>query len=269
MAQAITKEVVVQLVGEMTARGDNPTVKAVREALGNRGSFATLVPLVREAKAALAAAPLPINNPLVRAVEALKPGVWAELLRTAKDEVTEQLAELQQTAIDSANETDALAAERVEQDAVVEQLRADLAATQAERTTALDALHVVAEIAAAVVVVQTSVDQVASRLGEIETNVESQVAGLEEQLSAGLARVREQLAADEVAAVARSERDHSAVQTSVVAQVAHLSSSITAQLTTLASLAAAHRNGHVATLKAITKLSAATRLAAQEKMEFR
>jgi len=266
MALAVTREEVVQIVGEMTARGDNPTVKAVRVALGNRGSFATLVPLVREAKAALAVAPLLIDNPLVRAVEALKPGVWAELLRTAKDEVAEQLGELQQMAIDRAAETDALAAERIEQDAVVEQLRADLAATQAERTTALDALHVVAEIAAAVVAVQASVDQVASRLAEVEAGVERQVAGIGEQLRAGLARVQEQMAAEQVDATTRSERDAVAVRSIVVDQVAQLSSSIFAQLASLS--ATSHRNGLVAQ-KAITSLSRATRMAAQTTKEYR
>lgn len=265
MAHAITREEVIQIVGEMTARGDNPTVKAVRVALGNRGSFATLVPMVREAKAAIAVSPLQIDNPLVRAVEALKPGVWAELLRTAKDEVAEQMSELQQTAIDRANETDALATERVEQDAVVEQLRADLAATQAERATALDALHIVAEIAAAVVAVQTSVDQVASRLAEVEAGVERQVADLSDHLSAGLARVHEHMAAEQVAAVARNEHFRSAVQASVVDQVAQLTSSITGQL---ASMTASHRSGLLATQKAITSLSRATRMAAQAAKEY-
>ena len=266
MAQTVTKEDVIQIVGEMAARGENPTVKAVRVALGNRGSFATLVPLVREAKAALAVAPLQIDNPLVRAVEALKPGVWAELLQTAKNEVAEQLGELQQIALERAAETDALAAERVEQDAVVEQLRADLAKTQNERTTALNALHIVAEIAAAVVAVQASVDVVASRLAEVEAGVERQVAGIGEQLSAGLARVKEQLSAEQVASAARSDRDRSAVQASVVDQVTQLSGSIAGQL---ASLTAAQRNGHVATHKAITALSRETRMAAQATKEYR
>jgi hypothetical protein len=266
MGQAVTREEVIQIVGEMTARGDSPTVKAVRVAIGNRGSFATLVPWVREAKAALAVVPLLIDNPLVRAVEALKPGVWAELLRTAKDEVAEQLGELQQIAIERAAETDALAAERIEQDAVAEQLRADLAATQAERTTALDALHVVAEIAAAVVAVQASVDQVTSRLAEVEAGMERQVAGLNEQLSAGLAHLQEQMTAEQVAAAARSEQVRSTVQTSVVDQVAQLTASITGQL---ASLTVSHRNGLVATKKAITGLSAATRIAALATKEYR
>ena len=265
MAQAITKDDVAQIVGEMTARGDSPTVKAVRVALGNRGSFATLVPWVREAKAALAVTPLPIDNPLVRAVEALKPGVWAELLRTAKDEVAEQMASIEQIAIERASETDALAAERIEQDAVVEQLRADLAATQAERTTALNALHVVAEIAAAVVAVQASIDQVGSRLAEVEAGVERHVAGLGEQLSAGLASVQEQMAAEQRDAVARSERDVGAVRSVVMDQISHLTS-ISAQV---ASLTLAQRSSLLATQKSIAQLRAATRMAVQNAKEFR
>ena len=78
-----------------------------------------------------------------------------------------------------------------------------------------------------VVAVQTSVDQVASRLGEIETSVERQVAGIGEQLSVGLARVHEQMAAEQVAAAARSEQVCSAVQARVVDQFAHLGTKLT------------------------------------------
>lgn len=266
MAHAITKEDVVQIVGEMTARGDNPTVKAVRVALGNRGSFATLVPMVREAKAALSAAPLPIDNPLVRAVEALKPGVWAELLRTAKDEVSEQMAAVEQMAIDRAAETDALEAERIEQDTVVEELRKDLAATQAERTTALDALHVVSQIAAAVAAVQASVNQVASRLAEVESGVERHVAEIGERLDSGLAHVREQLAAEQRDAVARSERDADAMQSAVMDQVSLITSFFSAQL---ASLTSVQRSSFFATKKSIAQLSAATRMTAQTMKDCR
>lgn len=262
MPQAITKEDVVQIVGEITARGENPTVKAVRVALGNRGSFATLVPWVREAKAALTTAPLQIDNPLVRAVEALKPGIWGELLRAAKDEVAEQMAAVEQVAIERAIETDALTVERIEQDTVVEGLRTDLAATQAERTSALEALQVVTQIAAAVAAVQASVDQVASRLADVEAGIERHVADLGEQLTAKLERVQEQLSTEYVATAVRSEREREEARENVVNLIAQLTTSISSQMHPLMT---AHRSSFVATQKAITRLSAATRLAAQKK----
>ena len=115
---------------------------------------------------------------------------------------------------------DELAAERIEQDAVVDQLRAELAATQTERTSALDALHIVSQIAAALVAVQASVDLVASRLADVEAGVERHVADLGEQLTAGLARVQEHLSAENVATAAHSERDRAEARANAVDSVA-------------------------------------------------
>ena len=139
----ITKDEVFQAADVLTARGLPVTNQAVRDALGNRGSFSTLTPHLRAWHEARAAArretPTPVPSEVgagwSRTLESFWATALAEARRAVQEEHEEQTASLRAALSDAHGEIARLEAEGQRRE---EERSAAVARADAEHAAALE-----------------------------------------------------------------------------------------------------------------------------------
>jgi DNA repair exonuclease SbcCD ATPase subunit len=146
---AISKEQVFKAADELQAAGQKPTLEAIRKKVG--GSYTTLAPLLREWKAAQAAADVPMSEPLPGSIAARLEDFGGEIWRVAleladsrlqgeREALEEARKQLEAERDEAVELADGLAAEVDALRAEVERLTAELAGLR-ERAQA-DALQI-------------------------------------------------------------------------------------------------------------------------------
>ena len=124
----------------IAARGENPTLSAVRAELGG-GSFSTISPALRAWKAQRAHTDAPVGEPLPEPLQAAAAAGATQIWTTALELAAERLS-AERTALDAARaEADAAVAEAT---ATADELAAQLEAAQSAAQTAAEQ-HAAAE----------------------------------------------------------------------------------------------------------------------------
>lgn len=132
---AISKELVFKACEQLDAEGKAPTLKAVRQALGNTGSYTTITAWVREWQsqrtASTPAPSLPVPETLTTQAASLVGALWANALSVAQHEFDEQreanatqLQEFEKSAAEALALADQHAEELAQATAELERLRA-------------------------------------------------------------------------------------------------------------------------------------------------
>lgn len=150
---ALTNEQIFQAADDLAAAGQDPTLAAVRKALGG-GSFTTISEAMKEWKASRRAAVAPIKEPppptIAERLEELGAEIWAaateaasarlqaerEALETVRADMERQQAEAAEMADQMSAEIDQLKARAADLEAANEKLRDELALAQQKVQTA-------------------------------------------------------------------------------------------------------------------------------------
>lgn len=151
---AISKEQIFQVADQMAAAGQDPTLAAIRKALGG-GSFTTISEAMKEWKASRRVAESPAREPppavIAERLEELGAEVWAvateaasgrlqaerEALETVRADMERQQAEAAEMADQMSAEIDQLKTRAADLEAAGEKLRDELALAQQKAQTAV------------------------------------------------------------------------------------------------------------------------------------
>ncbi|MFA5119440.1 MAG: DNA-binding protein [Candidatus Omnitrophota bacterium] len=135
---AITKEQIIETAEALQAKGINPTMQAVRDAMDGKGSFATISPVLRawrDSKSQRATVALDMPGEAKAALERAGTDLWRIVTALATERLT-KVQEEAETAVNGAQ------ADRDEALAEIERLEAGIEQTDGELAEALAANEV-------------------------------------------------------------------------------------------------------------------------------
>jgi DNA repair exonuclease SbcCD ATPase subunit len=181
---AITKEQIFAVADELDAAGQNPTLAAVRKAVGG-GSFTTISEAMTEWKARKAAKESPLREPAPTVIAERLADFGAELWALSLELANGRLAS-EREALETARAQ--LEAERTEAAELADQVAAELEAANA-RASSLEASERGARDAAEALRTQLAV--LSERAATAEARA-AEIAKRAEDLNAELARVNQQ-----------------------------------------------------------------------------